>query len=263
MHSALYEGSVPHRRFGAVHHEFRHRLAIAYVDLAELGHGGELAGLTIRRRWSILRFDRRDYLGDRGLPLDVAVRDLVEQRTGRRPSGPVRLLTQLRPGGLNFNPVSLYYCFDSHGSELEAVVFEVTSTPWGERHAYVVTPESGAGISGAVVDKALHVSPFMAMDREYRFSCATLGTRCTVRFELWRHGERTFDADLWCVRAGALDRSGRTRMLVRHPLMPLVVSSEIYFEAARLLAKRTPFHRHPDRATVVAPEGTRTRRKVA
>ena len=47
------------------------------------------------------------------------------------------LLTNLRTLGHCFNPVSFYYCFDD-AENLEAVVAEVTNTPWGERHAYVL-----------------------------------------------------------------------------------------------------------------------------
>ena len=72
------------------------------------------------------------------MPLADAVRDLVEERTGARPAGPIRLLTHLRSFGHCFNPVSFYYCFDPAGERVEAVVAEVTNTPWGERHAYVL-----------------------------------------------------------------------------------------------------------------------------
>ena len=36
MRSAIYEGTVRHRRFGAVGHAFRHRVAMLYLDLDEL-----------------------------------------------------------------------------------------------------------------------------------------------------------------------------------------------------------------------------------
>ena len=83
-------------------------------------------------------FRRADYLGDPAVPLDQAVLDLVEERTGRRPDGPVRLLTSVRTFGHVFNPVSFYYCFDRGGEQVQAVVAEVTNTPWGERHTYAL-----------------------------------------------------------------------------------------------------------------------------
>ena len=77
------------------------------------------------------------------MPLDVAVRDRVEAETGRRPTGPVRMLTLLRTFGHCFNPVSFYYCYDAAGAAIEAVVAEITNTPWGERHAYVLPASAG------------------------------------------------------------------------------------------------------------------------
>ncbi len=72
------------------------------------------------------------------MPLERCVRDLVETETGHRPCGPIRLLTHLRYFGYCFNPVSFYYCYDPSGQDIVAVVAEVTNTPWGERHCYVL-----------------------------------------------------------------------------------------------------------------------------
>jgi len=231
---------------------------MAYVDLGELDPGGALDGVLSQRRGSLVRFKRSDYLGDPDRPLADCVRDLVEQQTGSRLTGPIRMLTQLRTAGWNFNPISVYYCFETRTDaepqlddrapeELAAVVFDVTNTPWGEHHAYVVEAD-GTRVADATLAKALHVSPFMPMDLEYRFSCTTPGESCSVRFELWRGHRRVFDADLGCRRIAALDRRGLRRLQVRHPLMPLMVSIEIYYEAVRLAWKRAPFHRHPDHA---------------
>ncbi len=82
-----------------------------YLDLEELPElfDGSLAWSA--RRPALARFRRSDYLGDPRRPLREEVLDLLEARTGRRPGGPVRLLTQLRQFGFTFNPVSFYYCF--------------------------------------------------------------------------------------------------------------------------------------------------------
>ncbi len=52
------------------------------------------------------------------MPLAEAVRELVRERTGVRPDGPIRLLTHLRYFGHCFNPVSFYYCFDAAGERV-------------------------------------------------------------------------------------------------------------------------------------------------
>jgi DUF1365 family protein len=108
MNSAIYEGTVRHRRFDPVEHVFRYRVFYAYFDLAELPQALDgLPGWSARRA-ALARFAREDHLGDPAIPLDEAVRDLVEARCGARPNGPIHLLTLPRTLGVAFNPISIY-----------------------------------------------------------------------------------------------------------------------------------------------------------
>jgi len=136
--SAVYEGWVRHRRFEPVEHGFRYRLFLMYLDLAELPEVLDPFPLFSARRPAPARFRRADFIGDPARPLTECALDAVEAVTGARPSGPVRLLTGLRYLGHSFNPVSFYYCFDSDGERVEAVVADVENIPWGERHPYVL-----------------------------------------------------------------------------------------------------------------------------
>ena len=117
-------------------------MAQLYIDLDEID-----AIFAGRWLWSVNRrnlaeFRRRDFLGPAETPLSEAVRARVMEVTGRRPAGPVRLLTHVRYAGYSFNPVSFYYCFGADSSTLECIVAEITNTPWRERHAYVLPVEA-------------------------------------------------------------------------------------------------------------------------
>ena len=129
MHSAIYHGWLRHRRFEPRAHEFRYPLFMVYLDLAELDTVFRGRWLWSTRRMAIARWRRQDYYGDPAQPLDAAIRELVEQKTGRRPQGPVRLLTHLRYFGYAFNPVSFYYCFAPDGERIETMVAEAPKTP--------------------------------------------------------------------------------------------------------------------------------------
>ena len=129
MHSAIYHGSLRHRRFAPRPHVFGYPLFMVYLDLAELDTVFKGHWLWSTRRAAPARFVRADHLGDPAQPLDQAVRDLVESRGGQRPLGPIRLLTHLRYFGYAFNPVSFYYCFDAAGERVECIVAEVNNTP--------------------------------------------------------------------------------------------------------------------------------------
>jgi DUF1365 family protein len=240
--SGIYEGTIRHRRF-APRREFTHRLALAYIDLDELPK--LLGGRLVRRRPGVLRFRRRDYLGDPRLPLDRAVRDLVESQTDERPTGPIRLLTQLRSFGHLFNPVSFYYCFEEQGERVQAVVAEVTNTPWGERHAYVLDGELGrAGVLGSSVDKALHVSPFMAMDHRYDARATRPGETLSVHIASSHEGETLFDATL-ALRRRDFTRRSMGRITVRYPFATIRVLALIYAHAVGLKLAGARVHPRP------------------
>ena len=113
-----------------------------------------------------------------------AARDAVERSTGRRPTGPVRMLANLRYFGHVFNPVCFYYCFDPAGERVESVVADVNNIPWGERHAYVLDRGHRRGrVLHGDFAKQIHVSPLMGMDQSYRFSATEPGERLQVHIE--------------------------------------------------------------------------------
>lgn len=238
--SCLYEGTVRHRRLNPPR-VFRHRLALAYIDLDELPR--LLGGRLVAPSPGVVRFRRADYHGDPALPLAQAVRDLVELRTGRRPRGPIRMLAHLRSFGHCFNPISLYYCFDPAGEHVETVVAEVTNTPWGERHAYVVPHGVGR------FTKALHVSPFMGMDHTYTCRAEPPGSALSVRIENRRAGAPVFEATLALRRRELSSRSLR-RVTVRYPLATVRVLALIYLHALALRLRGTTVHPHPRTARV-------------
>ena len=257
MNSCIYEGSIRHRRLAPTRNAFRYSLFMLYLDLDELPRVFDGRWFWSARRPALAWFRRADYLGDPSVRLDGAVRDLVRQRTGRRPAGPIRLLTQLRLFGLVMNPVSFYYCFDETGEHVETIVAEITNTPWGERHSYVLDgggPHGPRAMRRFRFPKEFHVSPFMPMDQQYDWRFSAPGDRLVVHMEnLERHRKR-FDATL-ALKRQPLNGRALASALARHPWMTAKIAAGIYWQALRLAVKRTPFHPHPAtrKSDVTAP----------
>jgi hypothetical protein len=169
--------------------------------------------------------------------------DAVEALGGGRPAGPVRLLTQLRTFGHSFNPVSFYFCFGADGERVEAVLAEVTNTPWHERHAYLLERGDATGrVLRDRTDKVFHVSPFLPVDGAYDWRVTEPGDGLQMHIE---HGSR-FDATLSLERR-ELTPARLRRALARYPLMSLQVVARIYLNALRLKLKGAPHHPHPAR----------------
>ena len=248
LHSCLYRGWVRHRRQEPVQNEFTYSVFFAYLDLEELDRvfNGRLFWST--SRMAIARFRREDHFGDHSQPLANCVRDLVENQTGTRPTGPIRMLSQLRFYGYLMNPVAFFYCFNNAGTEVESVVAEVTNTPWGETHCYVLDQATLTG-SGPNTRKEFHVSPFMEMDMQYAWKAGTPGETLSMHIDENKAsttgtGQAFFDVTT-SLKRHEITGFNLAAALVRHPFMTGKIAAAIYWQALKLWWKGCPFVPHP------------------
>lgn len=249
---SIYYGRVRHRRYTPRKHAFSYRLFLVGIDLEHAEEAMGISKLLGFERFAHSSFRRADYYGDASVPLDEAVRDRVETETGHRPDGPIELVTQLRTFGYSFNPVSFYYCWTPDRSQLQAILAEITNTPWGERHSYVLPcpalRDDGAPARRSqrwTFRKDFHISPFSPMEIEHDWRFGQPGKRLGVHM-INRAPSRgaEFDATLLLERRPFTRKEVR-RAILRHPFLPAKTLLGIYWQALKLFVKRAPFHPHP------------------
>jgi uncharacterized protein len=248
--SCAYRGWVRHRRYGEVRHELHADLFMLYLDLDELPELFDRYRLASARGRAIAEFRRSDHLGDPQRPLAQEIRELVATRRGApAPGGPVRVLTNLRYFGHCFNPVSFYYCFgEARPARVEAIVAEVSNTPWGERHAYVLENDRAAGsVMRGRFEKEFHVSPFLGMDLTYDWRLTPPGEQLIAHIEALREERLTLDATLSLSRLELTPARLRS-LLARQPLLTLGIVARIYANGLRLALRRAPYFANPSGA---------------
>ncbi len=196
--------------------------------------------------WNLAYFRRRDHLGKSDIPLDQAVRDLVEAQIGTRPQGAIQLMTHLCYFGFRFNPVSFYFCWSRDGQNLENIIAEINNTPWGEQHCYVfkVHEPIKGGTIPFTFKKEFHISPFMNMGMKYVWSFSKPGKDFHIHMESWEGDQKILDVSLGMTRA-EISHTSLARVLFQYPSMTFKVVWGIYFQALRLWIKRCPFYPHP------------------
>lgn len=247
MDSALFTGTLRHRRFEPVRHEFSYALFMAFLDIDRIPELMKVSPFTSYNRPNWASYYERDHFGDASAPLRERLRRDAAEQDIRLPDGPIFLLTHLRYLGYNFNPISLFYCHNRQG-ELEVILAEVNNT-FGETRNYWLSAATRISTASAHIHrcrKTMHVSPFMPMDLDYRFVVPPPGERLIVHMNTLAGERSIFDATLRLRRepwsAGALHRALR-----RFPWMTAKVIAAIHWQALRLYLKKAPVFTHPAR----------------
>ena len=255
MHSCIYQGTVRHRRRVPVTHEFQYRVFMILLDLAELPSLVGRGSLISDRRFGIRSFLRTDHLFDSSTALDSEARSLVRERTGKLPTGPIRLLTQLRCLGTYFSPLNLYFYFDDQDQRVEFITAEVNNTPWNERHCYVLWDGNRRQDSSSLVfshPKEFHVSPFMDMQMHYEWRFNKTEENLDVQLANSTDRGPIFEAQMRLQRYALTSKLLR-QMTLRYPLMGVKVTAAIYYQALKLWWKKCPFYTHPNKRSDARP----------
>mmetsp|Transcript_1608 Transcript_1608/g.4828 ORF Transcript_1608/g.4828 Transcript_1608/m.4828 type:complete len:252 (+) Transcript_1608:72-827(+) len=211
LKSCIYEGTTTHRRAKPEQNKFVYNVFMVLIDLDEL-RDGKLERWPVfssATRWALASFQAEDHMAMESIAnIDSRVRSIIEARTGARPGGLIRLLTNLRYGGIGFNPVSFFYVYDDSGEYVEAVVAEVGNIPWFEQHCYVsLRAKPTQQASAYMVDfgsqaKEFHVSPFMKMEKiMYQWGFNDPCEKLLVHIGLNDDGKPFFYADLDLTRS--------------------------------------------------------------
>jgi DUF1365 family protein len=192
----------------------------------------------------------------------------------------VLLVTHLMYYGYCFNPVSLYYVLkpttiDTTDPIIEAIVVEVSNTPWNEMSIYVLHPDS-VDVSECSVTtqqckengfsapsyrykfrKNFHVSPFMTMDHDYDWTFRMSKDRIHVLAKMIK---REQNGELYFTAGFDITRTPATRyfplqlawIICRFPIYCFIIQIWIHYEAIKLLMKGVQFIPHPEGSETAA-----------
>lgn len=242
MHSAIYQGVIIHQRQLKPVRGFRYPLFMVYLDLDEIEDFFALSKLWSVERFNWASFHREDYLNPSVTDLKEAVTLEIKQQTGIDFQGSIRMLSHVRYFGLCFNPATFYFCFNSN-NELEYVVTDVTNTPWNERHTYVLTARELA--DKHTTTKQFHVSPFLDLDMEYRWSIRSPSDNMIISITNLQNGSTAFSAILKMERLEATGRN-LNAILAKFPAVTLKTVTGIYWQALKLWLRGAPFYNNPN-----------------
>ncbi|KAL3789549.1 hypothetical protein HJC23_001357 [Cyclotella cryptica] len=251
--------------------------------------------LSLKERITNLLYERTHGKVD----LRLHLHDEHDESRTHEPARQVLLVTHLMYYGYCFNPVSLYYILRSTNSsdeissdndlnqdslvEIEAIVVEVSNTPWNEMSVYVLHPDSVDVTESQVTEcpgdnksfrspayrykfrKNFHVSPFMTMDYNYDWTFRMTRDRIQVSAKMIRQqsDEQRMNNDegaLFFTAGFDIRRTPARKfyplqlamIICRYPIYCFIIQIWIHYEAMKLLIKGVQFIPHPEGSETMA-----------
>ncbi|HWK96858.1 MAG TPA: DUF1365 family protein [Pseudolabrys sp.] len=258
LQSALYVGSVMHRRLSPRRHCLRYRAFWMLIDLDEAGDLDRRLSLFSRNRFNLFSFRDTDH-GDRQ---SASLRGYVDRVLAEHGidcnGGRITLLCMPRIFGYVFNPLSIYFCHRADGS-LAALLYEVRNT-FGQMHSYLLPVSGDVSMVHQHCAKEFYVSPFLDMDMTYDFRVAPPGERVSVVVAAAGKRGAVLVACLTGERRALTDRA-LAAVFLSLPLMTVKVMVAIHWEALKIwwkgmrLYPRPPAPRHAVTAGAATTSG--------
>ena len=239
-------GQVRHTRLRPARHGFAYPSYFLMLPMRRLQAEGAHADLALNRR-ALLSFYDADH-GDGRSPAQGGalgwVTELLAREGVAHADGEIWLQTFPRVCGYTFKPVSFWYCHRADG-ELAAIVAEVHNT-FGERHCYLLdAPRYGHALQAS---KVFHVSPFCAVEGQYRFRFMRTvhqgQERVVARVDHDDAGGALIETS-WSGTLQPASRVALRQAFWQYPLMTWGVVLRIHWHAFLLWRKKVPFWRKP------------------
>ncbi len=235
INSALYIGSVIHRRLRPRRHHLRYAAFWMLLDLDELGETSDQLRLFSRNRLNATSFYDTDHGEQTDEPLRAQVERYLAAAGVELNGGAILLLCMPRVFGYAFNPLSIYFCHRGDGA-LAALLYEVRNT-FSERHSYLIPVDTAsAGPIHHECDKCFYGSPFLDMNLRYDFRIVPPHEKLSVVVSASDAQGPQIVASLIAAHAPLSD-AALLRLLLRMPFLTLKVIIAIRWHALRMWLK--------------------------
>ena len=241
--NSIYTGQVYHARHKPFHHDYRYKVFTLFVDIDDLERLDKSLKLFSLNNWNIFSLFYKDHGRRDGSDIRAWVEEAGRTKGIDLTNARIFLLAFPRLFGYVFNPISIFYCYDTD-DKLTAVLYEVKNT-FGEQHGYFLPVEdSKTNKIRHSARKIFHVSPFIHMNCEYHFRLAPPSETLQIGIHQF-DGEGKILTAFWTGKRHPLTDGAILKTVLKSPFMTIKVIAAIHWQAFRLWLKGAKYIKKP------------------
>ena len=232
MNSCIYNGEVTHTRFKPVRHFLKYKTFSLLIDLDEIDELDSRISIFSHNKFNVFSFYDKDHGERDGSNLKEWVLSNIRKFNIEGKINKIKLLCYPRIFGYVFNPLSIFYCYES--DKLKAIFYEVKNT-FNEQHTYIFKIKNNDEITQKC-KKRFYVSPFMDMESYYNFKLINPNNKLSV---LIKQTDLT-GTILTATQTGDKKEFNFKQLIknfFKYPLMTIKIISSIHYEALLLWKK--------------------------
>ena len=237
MTSAIYNGTVIHKRFKPKLHFFKYKVFSLLIDLSELNILDKDISFFSYNSFNLISFFDKDHGERDGTSLVEWVKKNLNENKINHENIKIKLLCYPRILGYVFNPLSVFFVYDNN-KNLISILYEVKNT-FGEQHTYIFKVEND-NLLQHNCSKKFHVSPFIEMNCNYFFRILKPSEKISVVIDQYQLDEKILFASQDGKRVD-FNSKELLKSYIKHPLMTFKIISAIHFEAFKLWLKGIKF----------------------
>jgi DUF1365 family protein len=238
INSAIYNGTVIHKRFKPKVHSFKYSVFSLLIDLSELEILDKKISFFSLNKFNLISFFEKDH-GDRdGSSLKNWVIKQLQNYQINTENIKIKLLCYPRIFGYVFNPLSVFYIYNEN-EDITAILYEVKNT-FGEQHTYVFKIKDDQKLLQHNCIKKFHVSPFIEMNCNYFFRLLKPGQKISVIIDQYQEQDKILYASQDGTRID-FNSKELLKSYLKHPIMTFKIIIAIHYEAFNLWIKGIKF----------------------
>jgi len=242
--ASLYFGNVMHARLKPRLHRFNYRIFSLVIDIDRYEEAEKQSILFRVNKPSLVSFQEKDHGPRDGSSLREHVNKLLQEGDVEKPAK-ILLWCNPRILGYTFNPLSIYFCYDS-ADNIIALVYQVNNT-FGESHSYVAGVDRNRSHSPSIrnsANKCFYVSPFLDMDLRYDFRIQPPAEALKIRI-LEHDKEGPILSATFAGKRRALNAGNLVKGIFKTVGLTWKIMGGIHFEAFILWLKGMKLHKRP------------------